>query len=265
MFLFVSHTDFKQTGTKLAGIKQAGLFAALLMLSLTASATLDDGIEEHVQSAHESGMQQQTVQSQQGQMPDNRAQDSSSTHWPQSHQIDKSQTNNKIIPPPPPGPYRSTALSDYSVSVPSFDYGAGKYQQYNPASVPMGTFSPDVPWPKNLRPSQYPGPYSGQYNNGSDHWLPENNNYRHYNFGNRYDPRMNAPYMNGAGMNGSRWMPSMGVAPQWPYDERLNYAPNYGSNYAPRYGRPVINNNGVKATNPPYPQSSKPGYPDQNW
>jgi len=257
MFLFVSHTDFKQTG-----IKQAGLFVALLMLSLTASATLDDAVEEPGQSVYKPRIQPPAVQPPQSQMPGSRSQDFNSPHWPQPHQIDKSQANNKIIPPPPPGPYRSTALSDYSVSVPSFDYGAGKYQQYNPASVPMDTFSPDISWPKNLRPDQssgqypvqYPGRYPGQYNSEPDHWLPENNNYRHYNSGSRYDPLMNAPYMNGPGMYGSRWMPSMGVAPQWPYDDRLNYAPNYGSNYAPRYGRPVINNNGVKATNPPYPQ-----------
>jgi len=46
----------------------------------------------------------------------------------------------------------------------------------------------------------------------------------------------------------------MTMTPPGPYNNRLNYVPNYGSYYGPqygsRYGGPVINNNGMRSANP---------------
>lgn len=68
--------------------------------------------------------------------------------WPESRQMNR----REQIPPPPPGPYMSTALSDFSIKGPSFGNG-----MYDPTAssgstqVKAETFSPDVPWPDNLR------------------------------------------------------------------------------------------------------------------
>jgi len=264
MFLFVSHVCFKQTG-----VRKAALLVTLLTLSLIAHAASSGAAEEPVNNV------QQAVQTQHDQMQHGRGQSFNFPHWPQHHQVNQQQTNKEIIPPPPPGPYMSSALSDYSVRAPSFGSYPGKLEQHNPAhrndstSVPMDMFSPDIPWPKNLRPGQYGTP---------NRWMPEtdyyyappqsaqksfsvppygppaNNQYKNY-YGNRYSPYM----------NGSRRMPSMGMVPQGPYGNGLNHAPNYGSNYDPRYDRPVMNNYGTKSANPPYPQSSRPRYPNQGW
>jgi hypothetical protein len=69
--------------------------------------------------------------------------------WPE-RQYEK----REMVPPPPPGPYMSTALSDHSVRGPSFSSQRSLYEE--PRSAPMSPpdmkmFSPDRKWPR-LRP-----------------------------------------------------------------------------------------------------------------
>lgn len=78
--------------------------------------------------------------------------------WPTSQQV------SKEIIPPPPGPYMSLALNDMSVGRSSFARAPKQYtSKLEPASVPMEAFSPDVPWPENLRPAKRWVPVDGYH------------------------------------------------------------------------------------------------------
>ncbi|MCK4833217.1 MAG: hypothetical protein KAT12_00530, partial [Gammaproteobacteria bacterium] len=136
MYLFVSCVC-----PKLAGLKKAGFFAALLLSSLVAHAT-PSTVEKTAA----------VVTPQSDQMTDAGKQHFNFPRWPQ-----RQKAVREIIPPPPPGPYMSSALSDYSVRAPSFGRDMNKDVKPNPARmrdsapVSMDDFSPDIPWPKNLR------------------------------------------------------------------------------------------------------------------
>ena len=260
MFLSVSQSRFTQTD-----FAKPALTVALLVLSLAVHAGSSEAVEEAADKASD--------MSSTGQPTGQPAQASNSPRWPQ-HQ----QGNKVIIPPPPPGPYNSTALSDYSVAAPANRVrrpAPRRSSNYNasakaPAAVPMATFSPDRPWPKNLRPvprqpeQRVPGQGSHPAKPPSaSFYAPKGNrNYgrsqkayqRPYmNAPGMNAPGMNTPRINNMGLNSSRWMPNMTMTPPGPYNNRLNYAPNYGSNYGPRYyGRPAINNNATRSANPAY-------------
>jgi hypothetical protein len=268
MFLFILHICFKRPSRTQAGLDKAGLSTALLMLSLAAHAVPSDTVENAAGDAPAPALQKQDVQPQPDRMSDNRAQRLNFPGWPQ-HQ----QGNRAIIPPPPPGPYVSSALSDYSVRAPAPGPRFGKHMPRRPpaprkgsASVPMDTFSPDIPWPKNLRPERrmpdhrvsgqgnhYAKPKAMQKQLPVSPYGPTNRNrYSNFNYGKRQGQYLSGPKMNDMGMNGSRWMPSMGMMSQGPYNNRLNHAPSYGSNYNPLYSQPVNNSKGTKSTNHPY-------------
>lgn len=255
MFLFVSYARFKR-----AGVGKAGLFAAILMLSLSAQAESSDTAEKAVSDDQAPDIQKQNVQPQHEQAKSAGQHGFHFPNWPQ-----RKKTNKEVIPPPPPGPYMSSALSDYSLRAPSFGRDHDKYERQSPVnrsdsvSAAMDTFSPDVPWPKNLRHAKHKHKHKSP-----ERWIPENG-YQYvepqpgnYSLGSNQGPRMK-----GMNMSGARWMPSMGTAQQGPYNTGQNFAPVYGPNYGPRYGRPAVNNNGVNSANPPYPRSNKPRYPDQ--
>jgi len=165
--------------------------------------------------------------------------------WPK-----RKQSNRDLVPPPPPGPYMSSALSDFSVKGPSFGLNPEKQElnqpvpRVDPSNVPMETFSPDRPWidhayrkhmhSSNCPPTCAPG-----------RWMPENG----YQYAplvkkklypaqqNRMPGSMRAPDMN---WSGSR-LPPKGKAPYGPYPHAPNYAPNYtpGNDFAPRYNAPM--------------------------
>ena len=78
--------------------------------------------------------------------------------WPQRKQVKK-----EMAPPPPPGPYMSTALSGNSIKAPSFSNQTKKRSmRFDSSNISMDTFSPDVPWPKNMTA---PSP---------SRWMPDN-------------------------------------------------------------------------------------------
>jgi len=271
MFLFVSNA-----GSKQIVFKKTVLSTALLMLSLGVQA-------ESATQVPEKQLEQSLNDelSPQVQKPAGKTQNHPFPHWPHHMQSSKS-----IIPPPPPGPYKSSALNDYAVRAP-VHMPAPVHRSVKPTSrqqavhhdsvsAPMDMFSPDIPWPTNLRPQQQM-PEHRVSNNGQRYAAPQamvsppyqpapyrslpKQRYGHYNYDRQPDFYPAAPAMNGMGMDSSRWMPSMDMAPPGPYNSRGNYnrwnyapnfSPNYGSNYGPGYNRPVTGNNGMKSTNHPY-------------
>lgn len=140
--------------------------------------------------------------------------------WPQRPQFKK-----EVVPPPPPGPYMSSALNDYSFKRPTFGDEPLQSEQAQPANrnstinSAMDMFSPDVPWPDTRQ---------GEVQR-SGRWMPENG-YQYVNpahdavsaqqkaYG--YDipeRREQGAQSRGMSMKPPRWMPSMGVGPDGSY------------------------------------------------
>ncbi len=270
MFLFVSQACFQQTGFKKTTLSTA----MLMLLSLTAHAeSASDATGLAVNDAQPDAAE--SVQPQQDRMPDGRAKNHRFSHWPHH-----TQANKTLIPPPPPGPYKSSALSDYSVQAPV--RRSAKQPPRRPparndsAAMPMDMFSPDIPWPTNLRPErQMP---KRQPSANGQHYVNERGvpnapyapaagkRYGAYNnYGRQQRAYPSAPYRNDMGMRNSRWVPNMSMAPPGPYNSRWNsnrwnyspnFSPNYGSNYLPsfepRHRQPVTGNDGMSPANRSY-------------
>jgi len=117
--------------------------------------------------------------------------------WPQRKQAKK-----EILPPPPPGPYMSTALSGKSIKAPSFSKQATKRSMaFDSSDITMDTFSPDIPWPKNLTA---PSPSRWMPDNGYQYVQPRAMDNRRQAVPtqvnpNNYHPR-SVPSMNWSGM-----------------------------------------------------------------
>ena len=161
--------------------------------------------------------------------------------WPERQQL-----NRQTVPPPPPGPYMSSALSDFSVKGPSFAINTDRDElnqpvsRVDPSNVPMETFSPDRPWPeqhadkkhkRDCPPACSPGRWMPE--NGYQYVQPHVTNKLYPVEKNRMPGSMKMPDMN---WSGSR-LPSMGNAPYGPYPHAPTYAP--GNDYAPRYNAPL--------------------------
>lgn len=74
--------------------------------------------------------------------------------WPERQQTDR----KSKIPPPPPGPYMSTALSIQSIRGASFEKNRDNNSERRAVAKDDSNdrFSPDRPWPSNLRsPSRW--------------------------------------------------------------------------------------------------------------
>ena len=73
----------------------------------------------------------------------------------------REQASREVMPPAPPGPYMSSALSPFSMTGPAFSRDANQTAiRMRSTEMPMKAFSPDIPWPGNLDSPQ--------------RWLPEN-------------------------------------------------------------------------------------------
>ena len=158
-------------------------------------------------------------------------------NWPE-----RPQSNRQLVPPPPPGPYMSSALSDFSVKGPSFGVNSEELELNQPvpgadlSNVPMETFNPDRPWPEQRRykkrkqgcpPACSPGRWMPE--NGYQYVTPHVN--KAYPVEQNHMPgSMKAPDMN---WSGSR-LPAKDKVPDGrPYP----YAPHY--DYAQRYNAPM--------------------------
>lgn len=218
----------------LIDLKKPGLAVVLLLLSASLQAEPSDEVSTSEVTANE----------QQLSYDDNRG-------LPQ-----RQSTSKEMIPPPPPGPYMSSALSDFSVKAPSFGRAYNKpVYRHDSSFIPMDVFSPDIPWPNNLR---------GNKNRNVDRWMPENGyryvqpqpmrnnaapgmkhkqgpaNVKHRQArgmypGQQYPGKNNMPNMN---MNGSRWMPSMGYSPRGPYYNGPYNQPDSSNNHVARPAQP---------------------------
>lgn len=120
-------------------VKKAGLLLFLLMQPMlvqaqevsAASVTTAEVEEAAVTSASE----------------DRAARTFSFPQWPERKQIIRER-----VPLAPPGPYMSTALSDFSFKTPSFDRDINRRPVKTDSSdFSMGKFSPDVPWPSQAK------------------------------------------------------------------------------------------------------------------
>ena len=202
-------------------IKKAGLLVFLLMQSMFVQAQLTDAAvtTASADTAANTGTSDTAVTTVDAQAAETAKTSASEgqqrrfsfPRWPESRSIKRER-----VPLVPPGPYMSSALSDFSFKESSFDrafdrVGSRRASRRDPADMSMEEFSPDIPWPS--------------HDESPDRWRPEN--------GYRYvEPRINSkPY-------------------QMPYNMPSNY--NYGYERGPamnnwpdrEYGRskPVMNN-----------------------
>lgn len=166
--------------------------------------------------------------------------------WPERQRVQKD-----MIPPPPPGPYMSLALNDFSTNEPSFGSELDNVEEVSNASLaPVEVFSPDRPWPENLRPVKRWVPENGyryvtpQANNKPQP-VTRNAQPANYNYGFNRNPGMD--------WSGSRWMPSIQSGPAGPYVYQPTVTQDYRNpvnNYVPQPGRAPYRSS--------YPAQSKP-------
>lgn len=254
MYCFTSFKQNKRTFRTAS--MQACLFSVLMICSMVLqaaspeNAVANEGIAEGNADASSGTQAQQQVYK----FP----------RWPQ-----RQQKTRQRIPPPPPGPYMSTALSDHSVTGPSFGRDVNRSEANNPAfnfdpsGMPMSAFSPDRPWPDNLRSNETSSP---------NRWMPEKGyqyvkpavKQRHRAAKNayyrRYHPGSMPGRSSGPNMSGSdpRWAPAMGMSrPSGPAYRRPEfYAPNGSSRY-----NGAVNNSGMNPVNPANQAPYSPGQP----
>ena len=217
-----------------ASIKQvakAVMFFALLMFSALLQAESSDNAD--------SSDSAKAVDAGPGSAVDDRQRVFRFPDWPERPQL-----NRREVPPPPPGPYMSSALSDLSVKGLSFGRDSDSDQENKPATesdpsnIPMETFSPDWPWPDNAyKKHKHDCAPNCPVNGSPTRWMPENG-YQYVEprvkkeesypvMQNRVPGQINRPGMNN--WPGSRWPPMGAPVGQYPY------APNYG----PRYNAPM--------------------------
>lgn len=161
--------------------------------------------------------------------------------WPARQQVTK-----ELTPPPPPGPYMSLGLNDFPVSESPFDSKLNKPQvELDSSADPLQAFNPDLPWPKNIRPTKRWMPENGyQYVDPqvAKRPYPAAQNYPAYNYG--------YPGYPNPGWSGSNSVPSMADRP-YPYPHE--YASPYNNS---------VNNNRVQSGNSgyrvPYPVPAIP-------
>ena len=154
--------------------------------------------------------------------------------WPQRQQVSR-----EVIPLAPPGPYMSSALSDFPVETRFFGQGINKpglnqhVANFDSSKAAVQTFSPDIPWPVNLRSDTH---------RSAERWMPENG----YQF---VKPQLKkklypaVPYSS----------PLIGITHARPSSYVQNYAPAYSN---PAYDSAVPSAN--TANRAPYPSSGRP-------
>lgn len=261
MYCLASLKQHKRTFR--TGSRQLHLFFVLMLSSMVLQAESSaNAVVNNTAAAGEADASAVTK----AQQPEAQQQGYKFPRWPQ-----RQQQIRQRIPPPPPGPYMSTALSDHSIGGLTFGRDTNKAEtnrpvdrnRFGPSNMSMDMFSPDRPWPDHLRSNT---------TNSPNRWLPEtgyhyvkppvkkrqrssiHSNYRDNNPvampNRRFDPDMSWP--------GSRWTPAMGMSrPSGPTYSRPNsYAPNYGSRY-----NGAVNNSGMYPVSPAYRAPYSSGKP----
>jgi hypothetical protein len=175
--------------------------------------------------------------------------------WPERRMV-----NREMVPPPPPGPYMSSALSDFTVKGLSFardssfdrdadsdELNDAKYM-FESSNTTMNRFSPDRPWPKNLQSKNTRLP---------SRWMPDSG-YRYVNPRQEHNTATvlkRLPFMGDYGYR----MPDDMLSKSNP---RYTYRPQLIERRRPSMGvdlrEPNMNNYGMRSNNPGYrgPESS---------
>jgi len=183
--------------------------------------------------------------------------------WPERRMV-----NREMIPPPPPGPYMSSALSDFTVKGlsfardSSFDRDADSDElndseyMFESSNAAIKRFNPDRPWPKNLQSKNTRLP---------SRWMPDNG-YRYVNPRQEHNTGTvlkHLPFMSDYGyrMPGNIF-PKNRLSksnPRYTYRPHMNQLierrrPSMGVNLR----EPNMNNYGMRSNNPGYrrPESS---------
>lgn len=160
------------------------------------------------------------------------------SNWSSGHQA-----MQDAVPPPPPGPYKSTAMREYSKQghAPGHEMpapvqhgpaknGSGQKEsaqieagrKFNPAQVPMDVYDPERPWPQNIRPAN---PWAPDYSQrpAAPQYRMRQNPAAMYNYpadrfyGYRSGPGMHAPDMPSHYMQAPKMQaPGMQAPANWP-------------------------------------------------
>lgn len=117
--------------------------------------------------------------------------------WPERHEV-----RRERIPPPPPGPYMSSALTGDSIEEPSFSQRNRQEMKFESSSALTETFSPDAPWPSN-----FDSPHRWEPEEGYHYVKPQSEQrpysvqapYYNYSYPVRNWPAVNPPPMPNAG------------------------------------------------------------------
>ena len=140
-------------------VKKAGLLVFLLMQSMLVQAQVSDNA---VTTASDTAANtatsdaavttvETTVESQAAEAAETSASEDqrgkfSFPRWPEN----RSSVSRERIPLAPPGPYMSSALSDYSFKESSFDdIRSRRASRMDSSDMSMERFSPDIPWPSH--------------------------------------------------------------------------------------------------------------------
>ena len=207
------------------------------------------------------------------------------------------EANENMIPPPPPGPYVSTGLLEAAEERPTTP-DSPSYEVINPSAtsdavdsvvsapvvakpamtapmppaaprvepntVPMSTFSPDRPWPNNMRPMDVPAQAYQQAAPSRMQAPTFNNVPPTYNQG--YN-RSTGSYMN---VPATQWAPPINAGPQgangyMPIAPASQYGYQMPGNFVPKNNMPPNNMNyGYPMNRMPYPPTNyqQQGYPN---
>jgi len=254
--------------------KQVNLFVLLLAQSVVVQAAATGLTAE---AADDSTTAEPVVVSDNAEQSTSELSTQRYPRWPERKQV-----HRDMVPPPPPGPYMSSALSDFSVkgqtfrSTPDRETMRASTANLDPYNISMDAFSPDRPWPKSLRGNtNKPAPGRWKPDNGYQYVTPSSNavspgrisnknayrgsqNNYGYNSGPGFTmpgfsrpgnngPGFNQSNMNWPGMSNSR-MPSMSMGRD---NNSMSYAPP--QNRRPRQSVPRPPGSQQPASATPYP------------
>ena len=163
-------------------VKRAGWLFFLLTQAMVVQAASSDAPEAAAGSAVASDSEEQQRKF-------------SFPRWPERHQV-----NRELIPPAPPGPYMSSALSDSSFNGDFFAADNKPAITLEPPSWPMDAFGPDTPWPSHSQTPDRWEPESGY------HYVKPAVKKQPYNMPPNYNYGYRAPVMSWPG-SGSQAMP----------------------------------------------------------
>ncbi len=241
----VSRMLISQRWLNQASSKKVKLLLVLTVMSTTVHAQVSEkGDAEALQETSAGFTPHTTQQSTQDIKPSSEPMISGS---PTSRLRQNRQLQKQLIPPPPPGPYISTSLNGYTVNVPVLgripsprSLGLRNSGLHNPdsrfgsrsgsTSTPMAMFSPDLPWPNDLRPSEnmphgwmpqggysqinpQPSTQTMQRPTAPAYWPSARHPAYNAREGQQYGPQ-------------SRWMPTMSMSPPGPYVSSSQYRSN---------------------------------------